>query len=1074
MTYDARGNLLSLTLPEGERYELSGYDAIGNPSTIKDARGNTLTTTYNAKGWVLTERNQLNQTYTYRYDRVGNLTSVTDPKNNETKYAYNGRDQLIKITDPAGGITEYEFDADGKIKKFIDAGTTALVAGQPTAVRGTSTVSYDADGRIFSVTDANNNVTSYTYGSANDGLAGLLKTISYPTYVEEYKYDNRNRMTQTIQVLDSSTRYVQTVEYDARGNVISQTDPLGRKTSMTYDNLSRLRQLTDAIGGTTTMLYDARDNLVDVTDAKNSKTRFEFDRSSRQTRSVRPLGEATTVTYDPNGNVATRTNARGDKRTLTYDAANRLIDEKHANSAGSTVRTITYTYDERSLLTGYNDSGDTNAPTGVGTPNSASYGYDPDGRLINETTTVRVGGTDAAPINVSKTTTFTYHANGLKASMTYPSIDATGQVSGGTVTWQYDAENLLQSVGLPSSGVQTPRTISYAYQWMAPIRKVLPGAVINMEFDALQRPTRIKTQAIGSGTSSSPLGAVLQDLKHSFNPLSRITQRNTKEGVYNYEYDDLNRLTQAAPPSAIDLANGSRLSLPIEAYSHDAVHNRTKSLHQTGALANAWTTNANHQLAQWGDPSASATSAIGTFVAPKVAQTFDANGNLTRKSVTPEDTSSAGIRQGRQSQGFTYSASERLIETADANGNAIAQYAYDPFGRRIKKIVRQALTADSATGTTLYFYSDEGLIAESDESGNISTTYGWHPQRSVNTDPIFKRDHQGATATEHYYHNDHAGTPQKLTNAQGEITWAAYADAFGRTTVDTGITPQSTPATTNNLRFAGQYDDSETGLHHNGLRDYDPSTGRYLQTDPIGLAGGLNTYAYVEGDPVNFIDPTGENPAALLYVYARCVAQCTAQSAAGDFLDNKCPEFGDYAKDCALSCANPLNWLGGRGGPGRVGARGPGRGAGPPPVRGPQQRIEAPEIGKNVGGNTGLGKGGAGGAGGSNAARGTGPIAGGGAKLENLTTGDIARLQNAANRTGTEISVVGSRARGTARANSDWDYVIPQGTSRSTRHSLSSSVPEGPRGLGEPRNQDFFREAVDRSRPYITFTPIPR
>ncbi|MCA3084491.1 MAG: RHS domain-containing protein [Rhodocyclaceae bacterium] len=234
----------------------------------------------------------------------------------------------------------------------------------------------------------------------------------------------------------------------------------------------------------------------------------------------------------------------------------------------------------------------------------------------------------------------------------------------------------------------------------------------------------------------------------------------------------------------------------------------------------------------------------------------------------------------------------------------------------------------------------------------MSTTYGWHPQRSVSTDPVFKRDHQGRNTTEHYYHNDHAGTPQKLTNAAGEITWAAYQEAFGRTTVDSGVNPQATVATTNNLRFAGQYDDSETGLHHNGLRDYDPTTGRYLQTDPIGLAGGLNTYAYVEGDPVNFIDPTGENPAALLYVYARCVAQCTAQSAAGDFLDNTCPEFGDYAKDCALSCANPLNWLGGRGGPGRVGARGPGRGAGPPPVRGPQQRIEAPEIGKNVGGNT--------------------------------------------------------------------------------------------------------------------------
>jgi RHS repeat-associated protein len=738
------------------------------------------------------------------------------------------------------------------------------------------------------------------------------------------------------------------------------------------------------------------------------------------------------------------------------------------------ARTITSTYDERGLLIGYNDSGDTNAPTGVGTPNSASYGYDPDGRLITESVTIRAGGTDAAPINVTKSLAHTYYPNGLRASMTYPAIDAAGQVTGGTVTWQYDPQNQLSSIVVPGNGAQNLRTISYSYQWMAAIRKVLPGAVVDMEFDALQRPTRIKTQAIGTGTGSAPLGALLQDLKHTFNPVSRLTQRNSKEGASTYEYDDLDRLTQAIPPTSINLASGSRLNLPIETYAYDGLHNRVKSRHQTGALNNAWSTNANHQLTQYGDPTATQNSALTSIIAPKVTQTFDANGNLSRKIVTPEDTSSLGLRQGRQSQRYTYNLAERLIETADDNGNTIAQYAYDPFGRRIKKIVRQALTADSATGTTLYFYSDEGLIAESDESGNISTTYGWHPQRSVSTDPVFKRDHQGSNTTEHYYHNDHAGTPQKLTNAAGEITWAAYQEAFGRTTVDNGVNPQTTAATTNNLRFAGQYEDSETGTHYNGQRDYDPSTGRYLQTDPIGLAGGLNTYAYVEGDPVNFIDPTGENPAALLYVYARCVAQCTAQSAAGDFLDNKCPEFGDYAKDCALSCANPLNWLGGRGGPGRVGARGPGRGAGPPPVRGPQQRIEAPEIGKNVGGNTGLGKGGAGGAGGSNAARGTGPIAGGGAKLENLTTGDIARLQNAANRTGTEISVVGSRARGTARANSDWDYVIPQGTSRSTRHSLSSSVPEGPRGLGEPRNQDFFREAVDRSRPYITFTPIPR
>ncbi|WP_190275519.1 hypothetical protein [Allochromatium vinosum] len=99
------------------------------------------------------------------------------------------------------------------------------------------------------------------------------------------------------------------------------------------------------------------------------------------------------------------------------------------------------------------------------------------------------------------------------------------------------------------------------------------------------------------------------------------------------------------------------------------------------------------------------------------------------------------------------------------------------------------------------------------------------------------------------------------------------------------------------------------------------------------------------------------------------------------------------------------------------------------------------------------------------------PLVGGGAKLENLTAQEIARIQNAANRTGTEISVVGSRAKGTPGPLSDWDYVVPEATGSRTIHSLRSSLPEGPRSLGEPRNQDFFRSLVDPTKPFITFTP---
>jgi RHS repeat-associated protein len=104
---------------------------------------------------------------------------------------------------------------------------------------------------------------------------------------------------------------------------------------------------------------------------------------------------------------------------------------------------------------------------------------------------------------------------------------------------------------------------------------------------------------------------------------------------------------------------------------------------------------------------------------------------------------------------------------------------------------------------------------------------------------------------------DHLGTSQRLTNAQGETTWRMVSESFGKTFVDTTLAPTTTGTTTNNLRFPGQYEDVETNTHYNYFRDYDPQTGRYIQSDPIGLKGGLNTYAYVDGMPLTLSDPKG-------------------------------------------------------------------------------------------------------------------------------------------------------------------------------------------------------------------------
>ncbi len=108
-----------------------------------------------------------------------------------------------------------------------------------------------------------------------------------------------------------------------------------------------------------------------------------------------------------------------------------------------------------------------------------------------------------------------------------------------------------------------------------------------------------------------------------------------------------------------------------------------------------------------------------------------------------------------------------------------------------------------------------------------------------------------ASATEiSYYHNDHLGTPQVLTDANQNIVWQAGYDPFGKATV-------TTETVTNNVRFPGQYFDAETGLHYNYFRTYDPSIGRYVTSDPIGLRGGINTYGYVSGNPITRTDRSG-------------------------------------------------------------------------------------------------------------------------------------------------------------------------------------------------------------------------
>ncbi len=153
-----------------------------------------------------------------------------------------------------------------------------------------------------------------------------------------------------------------------------------------------------------------------------------------------------------------------------------------------------------------------------------------------------------------------------------------------------------------------------------------------------------------------------------------------------------------------------------------------------------------------------------------------------------------------------------------------------------------------------------------------------------------------------YVHTDHLGTPRLMTNEQGATVWRNLPtnEPFGNSPVEEDPDGDST-LTTFNQRFPGQYYDKEVNTHYNYFRDYDPSTGRYVQSDPIGLAGGVNTYSYVGNNPLSLIDPDGLDPFDPLF---SLVYQATGGAQVPQSVVNAVAGFGAGA---SLGLTNVIN-----------------------------------------------------------------------------------------------------------------------------------------------------------------------
>ncbi len=493
--------------------------------------------------------------------------------------------------------------------------------------------------------------------------------------------------------------------------------------------------------------------------------------------------------------------------------------------AGDQVATVT---DPRGLVTTYAHDGlgqlwqRTSPDTGT-----TSYGYDSYGRRssmtradgvqtsygydgINRLTTISAGG---------QTQSFTYDTCTNGVGRLCGDSDATGATSysytpegwmagrgfsmGGTtyaIGYSRDAMGHLTTVNYPD-GNQANYTFTDGV--VSGVSLTVGGTVLNGATAITYRPA---DSAMATWTSSNGLSNTM-----GYDDDGRLTAIFVP-GVQNlgFTYDSANRITQVANGIDSGLTQNfgyddqSRLvsvysGLDNESFQYDANGNR---ITQTTNGA-SWTTTV----------SATSNQLVSRTGATATQFGYDAQGNTTTVSSTPT---------------YSYDAFNRL------NSAGGMSYYVNPEGQRLRK---------TGTAGTTYFAPDQGgaLLAEDPGSGWID--YVWLNGRLIG---------RVAGGQVDAIHDDQVGRPEAMTNASQAVVWRAQNFPFTQNVTVASVTL--------NLGFPGQYYDAETGDWNNGFRDYSSALGRYIESDPIGLMGGMNTYAYVGDNPISNADLLGLCP----------------------------------------------------------------------------------------------------------------------------------------------------------------------------------------------------------------------
>jgi RHS repeat-associated protein len=839
-TYDTASNLASVTDPTGTVTSYT-YDAAGNRTSETAALGRTTIWTYDALNDQTSAIDPLGRLTSRTFSSQGDLLTSTSPGGHQRRWGYAPDGTLASATDPTGGVTHYLHDQAGNVLSTTDPDTR------------TTTLGYDAAGRITAITDSANHTTRLGY----DAVGRVTTSTDASGHVTQYAYDSDGNQVG----LTSPSGLIRARAYDAAGQLVSTTEPDGGLTSYTYTPTGRLATVTDPDNHLTSYTYDPRDNLSTSTDPDNRLTRYSYDLDGRPLTVTLPSGAVSSISYDTAGEPISTTDANGSTTLFSYDAAGQLAtstdplnrltrrlytaDGQPSSVVDPDASSTDYSYDAAGRLASvtdpdgqvlsyeYDPAGLLVAATQPGNL-ITRYSYDaggnldlltrPDGSAITRTydadgqiTGVSYSGTQTPAVSYS------YDADGQRTVMTDGtgttsySYDSGGRLTrttdgaGATLGYSYDPAGLLDSITYPGS-----RTVQYSYD---------PAGQMTGVTDWNAHTTLFGWTADGQVHTRSDPNGVMSTIGHD--PAGQRTSIDISRGGaalanYGYQYDSAGQLTQDSGIGGVQHAY---------TFTPAAQLNQVTTTVPGGtSTTDAYSVTPGGQLTGLPDGStlqynaAGQLSSLVTAAGLSTTYSYDGNGARTSRTVAASTQPSAS---------YGYNGAGALIAAQVAGQPAIA-YGIDGDG------LRQSRTA--GTQTRQFTWDTSGAVPLVLDDGDHSYLYG------PTSTPIAQID--DVSGTVEYLHGDLLGSTALITDASGAVVASNVYDAYGNRTAHTGTADSA-------IGFTGEWTDPSTGLVYLRARDYDPATGQFLAIDPL-VDQTLQPYAYVDGNPLQFTDPTGE------------------------------------------------------------------------------------------------------------------------------------------------------------------------------------------------------------------------